>query len=243
MSRCSPDSTRRAAHSSHIGWDPVGVKSGCPGGCSRAPQGPPETYGRLPLWRVGCGESCGGRTGSDVARTAHGGVPRHKRPIVPSIGATPHWVGGCGGRRASGRWSSAARWASRFSGISLSCRGCVDQLATCGVCPVAVGDCPRRGRGGGRRAQLLKGEGVRVDAFSNRPRPLMLDEDLVGQGVQVVVDGGWGRGSGAGGGGGRGSGAGGGQEHLHDVRAGRGAVHGGPCVRVSRVRLSGRAVM
>ena len=145
----------------------------------------------------------------------------HKRPIVPSIGATPHWVGGCGGRRASGRWSSAARWASRFSGISLSCRGCVDQLATCGVCPVAVGDCPRRGRGGGRRAQLLKGEGVRVDAFSNRPRPLMLDEDLVGQGVQVVVDGGWGRGSGAGGG----------QEHLHDVRAGRGAVHGGPCVR------------
>ncbi len=153
------------------------------------------------------------------------------RPIVPSIGAKPHWVGGCGGRRASGRWSSAARWASRFSGISLSCRGCVDQLATCGVCPVAMGDCPRRGRGGGRRAQLLKGEGVRVDALSNRPRPLMLDEDLVGQGVQVVVDGGWGRGSGAGGGGGRGSGAGGGQEHLHDVRAGRGAVHGGPCVR------------
>ena len=81
LSRCNEEFTRRAVNSSHIRRDPVGVKSGCPGGCSRAPQGPPETYGRLPLWRVGCGESCGGRTGSDVARTAHGGVPRHKRPF------------------------------------------------------------------------------------------------------------------------------------------------------------------
>lgn len=81
VSRCSEEFTRRAVNSSHIRRDPVGVKSGCPGGRSRAPQGPPETYGRLPLWRVGCGESCGGRTGSDVARTAHGGVPRHKRPF------------------------------------------------------------------------------------------------------------------------------------------------------------------
>ena len=85
VSRCSEEFTRRAVNSSHIRRDPVGVKSGCPGGRSRAPQGPPETYGRLPLWRVGCGESCGGRTGSDVARTAHGGVPRHKRPIEPSL--------------------------------------------------------------------------------------------------------------------------------------------------------------
>ena len=83
LSRCNEEFTRRAVNSSHIRRDPVGVKSGCPGGRSRAPQGPPETYGRLPLWRVGCGESCGGRTGSDVARTAHGGVPRHKRPNLP----------------------------------------------------------------------------------------------------------------------------------------------------------------
>ena len=40
---------------------------------------------RLRLWRVGCGESCGGRTGPEVARTAHGGTPRHKRPIVPGM--------------------------------------------------------------------------------------------------------------------------------------------------------------
>ena len=113
LSRCSPDSTRRAANSSHIGRDPVGVKTGCPGGCSRAPQGSPETYGRLRLWRVGCGESCGGRTGPEVARTAHDGTPRHKRPIWAfsegvsrslRIGGSPR-----GGHRGASRLSDSRR--------------------------------------------------------------------------------------------------------------------------------------
>ncbi len=159
------------------------------------------------------GQGCGDDWGS------------HKPPVVPTIGAKAHSVGGCDCRRASRKCSSTARWVLKFSGIPLSCRGCVDQLVACRwrseeFVPLPWGTAVG-GAGWSAPYTAFKREGVRVDVLSQPPRPLTLDEDLVGQGVQVVVDRGWGRGSGAGGG----------EEYPHGVTAGRCAVRRGPCVR------------
>lgn len=59
----------------------MALQAACAGGCPRGTPVAPETFGRLPLWRVDYDKSCGGQTRPEASRPVPCRSARHRRPL------------------------------------------------------------------------------------------------------------------------------------------------------------------